>query len=70
MFKNVELQQGDALVFNRRLIHRGGANYSQKRRNALIMQYVWLWGVGQEILEVNSIIPKLIDIHRKSKAQD
>ena len=69
-FQNVKLDQGDVLFFNRRLVHRGGANGSQKRRNALIMQYVWLWGVGQEILDVNVIVPKLIEIHQTLKPKD
>ena len=64
-FHSLELQQGDLLLFNRRLggqysllcalhstgfyaVHRGGANTSAARRLALILQYVWLWGVGQE----------------------
>ena len=70
LFQNVELGQGDILVFNRRLIHRGGANRSMKRRNALIMQYVWLWGVGQEMLDVHMIIPKLLDAHKQRKKKD
>merc|ERR1712020_197858 len=59
LFRNVQLGQGDVLIFNRRLIHRGGANKSDARRNALIIQYVSLWGVGQEILNVNSIVSSL-----------
>ena len=70
MFVNVELDQGDVLIFNRRLIHRGGANQSDRRRNALIMQYVWLWGVGQEILDIDTIVPKLIEVHENIKKED
>lgn len=47
-FINVNLSKGDVLIFNRRLCHRGGKNISQEDRNALITQYVWSWGVGQE----------------------
>ena len=46
-FVNVQLDKGDCLVFNRRLIHRGGWNKSDKRRNSLIMQKVWMFGLGQ-----------------------
>ena len=63
LFRNVQLDQGDVLIFNRRLIHRGGANKSDTRRNALILQYVSLWGVGQEILNVNSILSSLNEYH-------
>ena len=47
-FINVKLNKGDVLLFNRRLCHRGGYNKSDKDRNALITQYVWSWGIGQE----------------------
>ena len=46
-FINAELAQGDCLLFNRRLVHRGGHNVSAVRRNSLITQHVWLFGVGQ-----------------------
>jgi len=70
LFQNVVLEQGDILFFNRRLIHRGGANMSQKRRNALIMQYVCLWGVGQELINMKSIATTLLELHQnKSNKQ-
>lgn len=58
-FINTELQQGDILIFNRRLCHRGGKNISPNRRNSLIIQFVWLWGVGQEIIEYGKIKDKI-----------
>lgn len=58
-FINVELEQGDFLIFNRRLVHRGGKNISNQRRNSLIMQCVWLWGVGQEIIEYDKVLKYL-----------
>ena len=51
--------EGDVLFFNRALCHRGGRNLSSKRRNSLIMQCVWLWGVGQEIIESSKVIENL-----------
>lgn len=48
-FKSVSLKKGDILVFNRRLVHRGGHNKSDKSRNALIFQCVNIWTVPQEI---------------------
>lgn len=58
-FKNVTLEKGDFLIFNRRLCHRGGKNISQNRRNSLIIQCVWLWGVGQELIDSTKIIERL-----------
>lgn len=58
-FMNVELQKGDFLIFNRRLIHRGGKNTTSFRRNSLIMQCVWLWGIGQEIIDAAKITAQL-----------
>ena len=58
-FINVELEKGDILIFNRRLCHRGGKNKSSERRNSLIMQCVWLWGVGQEIIEYDNLLNNL-----------
>ena len=34
------------------------------------MQYVWLWGVGQEMLDVHMVIPKLLDAHKQRKKKD
>ena len=59
LFINAKLEKGDILIFNRRLCHRGGKNLSNKRRNSLIMQCVWLWGVGQEIIDSSKVIEKL-----------
>lgn len=58
-FMNVSLEQGDMLIFNRRLCHRGGENLSNKRRNSLIIQSIYLWGIGQEIIDSSYIINKL-----------
>ena len=58
-FVNVSLQEGDVLIFNRRLCHRGGANKSKVRRNALIIQSVFLWGIGQEIIQSSRVLQKL-----------
>lgn len=54
-FINVDLEQGDMLIFNRRLVHRGGKNLSLKRRNSIIIQSVYLLGIGQEIIEYKKI---------------
>jgi len=58
-FKNVKLEKGDMLIFNRRLCHRGGKNISNMRRNSLIFQCVWFWGIGQEILNDEIILKNL-----------
>eukprot|EP00037_Helgoeca_nana_P037782 m.17649 g.17649 ORF g.17649 m.17649 type:complete len:383 (+) comp9396_c0_seq2:248-1396(+) len=54
-FVNAELNQGDVLLFNRRLVHRGGKNISSCRRNSLIMQAVYLFGVGQHLTDVELV---------------
>ena len=59
-FINADLQQGDFLIFNRRLCHRGGKNISSNRRNSLIIQSIWLWGIGQEIINSSIIIDRLV----------
>ena len=56
LFVNVTLDKGDILIFNRRLCHRGGKNLSSNPRNSLILQCVWMWGIGQEIIEYEKII--------------
>ena len=58
-FINVKLKKGDFLIFNRRLCHRGGKNISLNPRNSLILQCIWLWGVGQEIIEFLKIIDNI-----------
>lgn len=47
-FRNVTLDSGDVLFFNRRMVHRGGANISSSPRNALILQCVHMWAIPQE----------------------
>lgn len=59
LFMNVRLNQGDVLLFNRRLCHRGGQNRSQARRNALIVQSVFMWGIGQEIIHHKKVVSHL-----------
>mmetsp|Transcript_45627 Transcript_45627/g.67288 ORF Transcript_45627/g.67288 Transcript_45627/m.67288 type:complete len:312 (-) Transcript_45627:60-995(-) len=60
-FINADLKQGDVLFFNRRLVHRGGHNQSTKRRNALIFQNVWLFGVGQHEFDQEHIRKHITD---------
>lgn len=54
--ENAELEQGDVLLFCRKLAHRGGKNISDKRRNSLIIQHVWLMGVKQHASKVDRIV--------------
>lgn len=55
-FMNVELNQGDVLIFNRALCHRGGKNLSSQRRNSLIFQCVYSFGLGQEIINYDRML--------------
>ena len=59
-FINANLEQGDVLLFNRRLIHRGGHNLSNENRNSLIIQYVWLFGIPQHQNNYEKIYNNLI----------
>lgn len=63
MFINSKLDKGDCLFFNRRLIHRGGKNISDSKRNSLIIQKVWSFGLGQHKFDHELILDNL------SKAQ-
>lgn len=56
---NVELAQGDVLVFNRGLYHAGGSNKTNKRRNSAIMQSVMLFAVGQHKHNTELILENL-----------
>lgn len=53
------LGQGDLLIFNRRLVHGAGANHTDTRRNSLIMQLVWLFGVGQHATKADDVLGRL-----------
>ena len=59
-FRNVSLEKGDVLLFNRGLLHRGGHNKSDNDRNSLIIQYVWLFGIGQHNNDKTKIINNLL----------
>jgi ectoine hydroxylase-related dioxygenase (phytanoyl-CoA dioxygenase family) len=69
-FINTTLNKGDCFIFNRRLIHRGGWNKSDKRRNSLIMQKVWMFGLGQHkfdhALILNNVSKYLSESDRKA----
>ena len=56
LFINVKLEQGDLLIFNRRLCHREGKNISNFRINTLSIQCIWLWGIGQEKINYKNIM--------------
>ena len=59
LFINVSLNVGDIFIFNRALCHRGGKNLSSNRRNSLIMQCVYLWGFGQEIIDHDGLLENI-----------
>jgi ectoine hydroxylase-related dioxygenase (phytanoyl-CoA dioxygenase family) len=66
-FINVTLEQGDVLLFNRGLLHRGGHNLSDKNRNSLIIQYVWLFGIGQHKHNHDTIISNILNSEEYTK---
>jgi len=59
MFVNASLEKGDILVFNRRLVHRGGKNTSNYRRNSLIIQGVNLFSIPQEIFNYDAVLTNI-----------
>ena len=60
-FVNAKLSQGDILIFNRGICHRGGKNLSDNRRNSLILQCVNLWGIGQEVIDYDKLYTNIKD---------
>ena len=64
LFQSVSLKKGDVLVFNRHLVHRGGYNASEKRRNALILQCVHLWSIPQELHPYEEIRVQVAECER------
>ena len=60
-FINAKLEKGGVLLFNRGLVHRGGHNKSLYNRNSCIIQYVWLFGIGQAIRNSDIIFSNLED---------
>eukprot|EP01065_Artemidia_motanka_P038802 TRINITY_DN47655_c0_g1_i1.p1 TRINITY_DN47655_c0_g1~~TRINITY_DN47655_c0_g1_i1.p1 ORF type:complete len:334 (+),score=101.66 TRINITY_DN47655_c0_g1_i1:49-1002(+) len=69
-FVSVKLSQGDVLIFNRRLCHRGGDNRSRRRRNALIQQWVWMWGIGQHRFASPERLWLSLEPHVKERLRD
>ena len=53
------LEKGDVLLFNRKLLHRGGENRSDKPRTALLLQWIMPFGVKMESLDSKGVINKL-----------
>lgn len=71
-FINIKLEQGDCFIFNRRLIHRGGKNLSKNKRNSLIMQKVWMFGLGQHQIDYNLVrqnIEKSMEYNKLNKEE-
>lgn len=69
-FINAKLDKGDVLLFNRGLVHRGGHNKSKYNRNSCIIQYVWLFGIGQAIRNTDLIFNNLQNEINKMNPED
>merc|ERR1719414_2169519 len=54
-----ELQPGDCLFFNRRLLHRGGGNATSQDRTVLLLQAIMPFGVKMEVVDAEGIREKL-----------
>lgn len=53
------LERGDVLLFNRKLLHRGGENTSDTPRTALLLQAIMPFGVKMEQLDSKGVVGKL-----------
>eukprot|EP00933_Yihiella_yeosuensis_P028856 TRINITY_DN22646_c2_g1_i1.p1 TRINITY_DN22646_c2_g1~~TRINITY_DN22646_c2_g1_i1.p1 ORF type:complete len:367 (+),score=36.58 TRINITY_DN22646_c2_g1_i1:38-1138(+) len=56
---NPALEPGDVLFFNRKVLHRGGANSTDKPRTALLLQAVMPFGAKMECLDAETVWEKL-----------
>ena len=46
------VKKGSCIFFNRKLLHQGGANYSDQPRTALLLQAIMPFGVKMEAMEL------------------
>eukprot|EP00392_Amoebophrya_sp_AT5.2_P001870 g1875.t1 len=54
-----DLEPGDCLFFNRRLLHRGGGNTTSADRSVLLLQAIMPFGVKMEVVDAEAIREKL-----------
>ena len=54
------VKKGSCILFNRKLLHQGGANHSDKPRTALLLQAIMPFGVKMEYMENDQAYDNLI----------
>ena len=54
------MKKGSVVLFNRKLLHQGGANYSDKPRTALLLQAIMPFGVKMESMECQETYQRLM----------
>lgn len=60
LWSNTTLSAGDALVFNRRTIHRAACNRSDSRRRACIAQLVMPFAVPQQVSPSDTVVSNVL----------
>ena len=55
------VKKGSCIFFNRKLLHQGGANHSEKPRTALLLQAIMPFGVKMETMETEKTVDHLME---------
>ena len=63
-----KVKKGSCIFFNRKLLHQGGANYSDKPRTALLLQAIMPFGVKMEQMETEDTTDNLMEYFLQTKA--
>ena len=62
------MKKGSCIFFNRKLLHQGGANYSDQPRTALLLQAIMPFGVKMEGMETEETADNLMKYISENKA--
>ena len=63
-----KVRKGSCILFNRKLLHQGGANYSDRPRTALLLQAIMPFGVKMERMECEGTVDRLMEYILENKA--
>ena len=55
------MKKGSCIFFNRKLLHQGGANHSEKPRTVLLLQAIMPFGVKMETMENEKTVDHLME---------
>ena len=56
-----KVKKGSCILFNRKLLHQGGANHSDKPRTVLLLQAIMPFGVKMELMENEKTLDHLME---------